>query len=61
VDIKKIKLRERYAIGLLHEGHAIAKIMNAHIVPNEIAMPVQAQIDVSGNLGPVDPGTALPL
>tara|TARA_Y100000310_G_scaffold328835_1_gene397626 strand:- start:1774 stop:3042 length:1269 start_codon:yes stop_codon:yes gene_type:complete len=61
VDIKKIKLRERYAIGLLHEGHAIAKIMNAHIVPNEIAMPVQANIDVSGNLGPVDPGTALSL
>ena len=59
VDIKKIKIRERYGIGLFHEGQAIGKLANVHVVPNEIAMPVQAQIDVSGNLGPIDRDASL--
>jgi hypothetical protein len=60
VDIKKIKLRERYAIGILNEGQAIAKISNVHVVPNEIALPAQANIDVSGSsLSPINPTTSL--
>jgi len=61
VDIRKIKIRERYGIAILHEGQTIAKLSNVHVVPNEIAMPVQAHIDVSGNLGRIAPTATLTL
>ena len=62
VDIRKIKLRERYGIGILNEGQGIAVMRNVHVVPNEIALPAQASIDVSGNmLSPIPAGTALSL
>lgn len=61
IDVKKIKIRERYGIGLLHEGQQIAKLANVHMVPNEIAMPVLPSIDVSGSLGPIAPDTNLNL
>ena len=58
VDIRKIKLRERYGIGILNEGKAIATLKNIHVVPNEIVLPAQANIDVSssslGVIGPTD-------
>lgn len=55
VDIRKIKLRERYGIGILNEGMAIAVMKNVHVVPNEIVLPAQANIDVSGSIAPIDP------
>lgn len=56
VDIRKIKLRERYAVAILHEGQAIATIKNVHVVPNEIVLPAQAHIDVqSSALAPINP------
>ena len=62
VDIRKIKLRDRYGIGILNEGQAIAVLRNVHVVPNEIVLPAQANIDVSGgNLAKIPPGTALSL
>lgn len=62
VDIRKIKIRERYGLGILNEGQAIGKLANVHVVPNEIAMPVTANIDISGSsLGPIEPDTALSL
>lgn len=55
VDIRKIKLRERYALAILNEGQAIGTIKNVHVVPNEIVLPAQAHIDVSASvLGPLD-------
>lgn len=57
VDIRKIKLRERYGLGILNEGKAIATLKNVHVVPNEVVLPAQAQIDVSGSvltIGPTD-------
>lgn len=61
-DLRKLKLRERYGIGILNEGQAIAVIRNVHVVPNEIALPATANIDVSGSfLGPIPAGTALSL
>ena len=48
-DIRKIKIKERYGIMLLHEKQQIGVIKNAHIVPNEIVLPPQANIDVSGS------------
>lgn len=50
-DIRKIKLRERYGIGILSEGQAIGIAKNIHVVPNEIVLPVQATLDASGTLG----------
>ncbi len=55
VDIRKIKLRERYGIGILNEGQAIGVIKNARVVPNEIVLPAQAHIDVSGTVGTILP------
>lgn len=55
VDIRKIKLRERYGIGILNEGQAIAVMKNVHVVPNEIVLPAQARIDVSGQIAKISP------
>ncbi len=56
VDIRKIKLRERYALAVLNEGKAIGVMRNVHVVPNEVVLPAQAQLDVaSSNLGKISP------
>lgn len=55
VDIKKIKLRERYALAILNEGQAIGVMKNVKVVPNEIVLPAQAQIDVTGSIAAIDP------
>lgn len=55
VDIRKIKLRERYGLGILNEGKAIATLKNVHVVPNEVTLPAQAQIDVSGGIAQINP------
>lgn len=56
VEMRKIKLRERYGLAVLNEGQAIATMKNIHVVPNEIVLPAQAHIDVaSSNLGPIGP------
>jgi hypothetical protein len=55
VDIMKIKMRERYGIGILNEGKAIATLKNVHVVPNEIVLPAQASIDVSGTISAIPP------
>lgn len=61
-DIQKIKVRERYGIGILNEGQAIATIKNVHVVPNEIVLPAQTTIDISGTyLGSIPAGTGLSL
>lgn len=53
VDIKKIKLRERYGLGVLNEGKAIATLKNVHVVPNEVVLPAQANIDISGSIATI--------
>ena len=55
VDIRKIKLRERYGIGILNEGKAIAVMKNIHVVPNEIVLPARSIIDVSGSVASISP------
>ena len=59
VDIQKIKLRERYGIGLYSEGQAIAVFKNVKVTPNEIVLPAQAQINVSGSMTATPAGTAV--
>lgn len=56
VELRKIKLRERYAVAVLNEGQGIATIKNVRVVPNEIVLPAQAQINVaSSTLAPISP------
>ena len=55
VDIRKIKLRERYGLGILSEGQAIATLKNVHVVPNEVVLPAFTTLDVSGTLAPISP------
>ena len=54
VDIKKIKLRERYGVAILNEGQAIGVLRNIKVVPNEIVLPAQSQISVSGGISELD-------
>ncbi len=44
-DIKKIKIRERYALVLFNEGLGISLAKNVSIQPNEITLPPRATID----------------
>lgn len=55
VDIKKIKLRERYALAILNEGQAIGVMRNVHVVPNQIVLPAHTTLDVSGVLNSISP------
>jgi len=50
VDIRKIKLRERYAIGIFNEGHGISVCKNVKVVANQIVLPAQATQSVSGTI-----------
>ena len=59
VDITKIKIRERYGLGLFHEGQAIATLKNVHVVGNEVVLPAQATLAVSSGWTAIDPATAL--
>ena len=58
-EIRQVKLRERYGLGILNEGQAIAVLRNVHVVPNEIVLPAQANIDISGSPQIIPPGTPL--
>ena len=55
VDIRKIKLRERYGLGILNEGQGIATLKNVHVVPNEVVLPAFTTLDVSGTLASISP------
>lgn len=58
VDMRKIKLRERYGIGILNEGMAIAVMKNVSVAANEIVLPAEATISVAGGgLAPLSPTT----
>ena len=61
VDIRKIKLRERYAIGILNEGQGIAVMHNVHVVPNQIVLPAETHIDISSNFTKISPTTSIGL
>ena len=59
VDIHKIKLRERYGIGIFNEGLGIALMKNVKVVPNEVVLPAQATQSVSGTLSAIPSTTAV--
>jgi hypothetical protein len=59
VDVRKIKLRERYGLGIYNEGLAIGLARNVKVVPNQVILPASATIGVSGEIAEIDPGTAV--
>jgi len=59
VEMRKVKLRQRYGIGIYEEGMAIAVLRNVAIAPNEIVLPAQASISVSGSISDIDHFDAL--
>jgi hypothetical protein len=56
VDIRKIKIRERYALAMNNEGHAVGVIRNVKVVPNEIVLPGTVQVT---GLSAISPTVAL--
>jgi hypothetical protein len=56
-DIKKLKMKERYALAIKNEGQAIGVMKNVKVVPNEIVLPAQTIISsgVSGSVLPISP------
>ena len=58
-DIKKVKMKERYAIAMLNEGKAVATIRNIKAVPNEVVLPAQATISIDGTIAAIDSSTAV--
>lgn len=56
VEMRKVKLRERYGVAILNEGQGVAVMKNVHVVPNEIVLPAQTHINVDDSvLGPISP------
>tara|TARA_R110002020_G_scaffold268819_4_gene484147 strand:- start:23947 stop:25242 length:1296 start_codon:yes stop_codon:yes gene_type:complete len=61
VDVRKVKLRERYGIGIYEEGQAIAVMRNVVVTPNNVILPAQAQMSVSGTIADIDHSVAIGL
>lgn len=56
VEMRKIKLRERYGVAILNEGQGVAVMKNVHVVPNEVVLPAQTRLDVQTSaLGTISP------
>ena len=58
-DIRKIKIRERYAVAILNEGQAIGTLKNVYVKPNHVVLPAQTTIDISGSVGEIPPTTPI--
>lgn len=58
-DIRKIKIRERYAIAILNEGQAIGVLKNVYVRPNQVVLPARTTIDISGSVADIDPTTPI--
>jgi len=52
-DMRKIKLKERYGIGILNEGQAIGTINNIRAIPNQTTLPAQVTLAQSGQVNPI--------
>lgn len=53
VDIRKVKLMEKYGFAIFNEGQGIATAKNVKVIPNELSLPVQTVAQVSTNFAPI--------
>jgi CO dehydrogenase/acetyl-CoA synthase epsilon subunit len=58
-DIRKIKIRERYAIAILNEGQAIGTLKNVSVKPNHVVLPARATLDIAGSIAEIPPTTPI--
>jgi len=58
VDMRKIKIRERYSLAIANEGHATAVLKNVKLASNEIVLPGRVQVDSSA-ITPIDPAASV--
>ncbi len=58
-DIRKIKIRERYAIAILNEGQAIGTLKNVYVKPNHVVLPARATLDIAGSIAEIPPTTPI--
>lgn len=56
VDMRKIKIRERYALAIANEGQGVAVLKNIKMATNEIVLPGRVTVDAS-TITPIDPAT----
>lgn len=59
VDIKKIKLKERYGLAIFNEGHGIGVLKNVSVKPNQVVLPAQLTQSVSGTISELPATTAV--
>ena len=59
VDIRKIKLRERYGIAIYDEGQGIMVAKNVKVVPNQVVLPATATYNVSNSIADIPMTTAV--
>lgn len=52
VDLTKIKLRERYDVGIYHDGLGIGVFRNVPVEPNRVALPVDATVNGLTEISP---------
>jgi hypothetical protein len=57
VDIRKIKIRERYGLAILNEGQGVGVMKNVSIKPNQIVLPARTTIDSAGSVAEINPTT----
>lgn len=57
-DMRKLKIRERYALAINNEGMGVAVMKNVKIAANEIVLPGEVHID-SANISPISKSTAV--
>ncbi len=58
-DIRKIKIRERYAIAILNEGQAIGVLKNVYVRPNQVVLPARTTLDIAGSVAEIPPTTPI--
>lgn len=59
VDIRKIKLRERYGIVMYDEGQGVMVARNVKVVPNQVILPAQSVYQVSNGIAAIPATTAV--
>jgi hypothetical protein len=59
VDIKKIKLKERYGFAVFNEGHGVGVLKNVSVKSNQVVFPAQLTQSVSGTISELPATTAV--
>jgi hypothetical protein len=59
VDVRKIKLRERYGIAIYDEGQGVMVARNVKVTPNQVVLPATATYNVSNGIAAIPAATSV--